>query len=90
MKWFAGVALLLLVALVCGLDLLAYAMYALLGVMVLSRVMSRNWVANLSATRDCNRFSVRVGDTVAVVITVENAGILPVVWEGRLPVPLPR
>jgi uncharacterized repeat protein (TIGR01451 family) len=80
MKWFAGVALLLVVALVFGLELLAYAMYALLGVMGLSRLLSRIWAANLSATRECNRFSVHVGDTVAVVITIENAGILPVVW----------
>ncbi|MHC4177162.1 MAG: DUF58 domain-containing protein [Planctomycetota bacterium] len=80
MKWFAGAALLLVVALVFDLPLLAYAMYALLGVMVVSRLLSRVWAANLSATRECNRFSVRVGDTVAVVIAIENAGILPVAW----------
>ena len=34
MKWFVGAALLLLVALVFELGLLAYAMYALLGVMM--------------------------------------------------------
>lgn len=80
MKWFAGAALLLVVALVFGLGLLAYAMYALLGVMIVSRLLSRSWAANLSAVRECNRFSVQVGDTVAVVITIQNAGALPVAW----------
>jgi uncharacterized protein (DUF58 family) len=79
-KWFAGVTLLLMVALVFGLGLLAYAMYALLGVMLVSRLLSRVWAASLAATRECNRFSVHVGETVAVVIVVENRGILPVAW----------
>ena len=30
--------------------------------------------------RECNRYSVNVGDTVAVVITLENASRLPVAW----------
>jgi len=80
MKWFAGAILLLLVALVCNLGLLAYAMYALLGVMLASRFLARTWAENLSAVRRCNRFSVNAGDTVAVVITVENTGPLPVAW----------
>jgi uncharacterized protein (DUF58 family) len=80
MKWFAGATLLLVVALVFGLELLAYAMYALLGMMLLSRLLSRVWIASLSATRQCNRFSVHVGETVAVVITLENTGVLPVGW----------
>ncbi len=80
MRWFAGAALLLVIALVFGLGLLAYAMYALLGVMLLSRMLARVWAASLSASRECNRFSAQVGDTVAVVITLENRGVLPVAW----------
>ncbi len=80
MKWFAGIVLLLIVALGFGLGLMAYAMYALLGIMIVSRWLSRYWIGNLSATRECNRYSVNVGDTVAVVITVKNSGWLPVVW----------
>jgi uncharacterized repeat protein (TIGR01451 family) len=80
MKWFAGVVLILLIALAFGLGLMAYAMYALLGVMLVSRWLARYWIWNLSALRECNRYSVNVGDTVAVVITIKNAGWLPVVW----------
>jgi uncharacterized repeat protein (TIGR01451 family) len=80
MKWLAAVILLLLAALAFGLSLPAYAMYALLGVMLLSRWLARYWIANLSAVRECNRYTADVGDTVAVVIALENAGKLPVAW----------
>jgi uncharacterized protein (DUF58 family) len=78
----------LLAALAFGLSLLAYAMYALLGVMLVSRWLARYWIQNLSAVRECNRYSVNEGDTVAVVIELQNAGRLPVVWvlvEDTLP-----
>lgn len=80
MKWFAGAIVLLLVALAFDLGLLAYAMYALLGVMVTSRVLSRYWAGRLGALRECNRFSVCEGDSVAVVITLRNRGRLPIAW----------
>jgi uncharacterized repeat protein (TIGR01451 family) len=80
MKWYLGVIGLLLLALVFQLGLMAYAMYALLGVMLVSRFLARSWAQNLSAERECNRFSANVGDTVAVVLTVKNRGALPVVW----------
>jgi len=80
MRWFAGATLLLLAALMLGSGLLAYAMYALLGVMIVSRFLARAWIESLSALRECNRVSVNVGDSVAVVITAENTGALPVAW----------
>ncbi len=80
MKWFLGSSLLLIVALVFHLGLLAYAMYALLGVMLLSRFLARNWAEHLDAQRECNRLSANVGDTVAVVITIKNRGALPIAW----------
>ncbi len=80
MKWLAAVILLLLGALSFGLSLPAYAMYALLGAMLLSRWLARHWIANLSAVRECNRYSADVGETIAVVITKENLGRLPIAW----------
>jgi len=80
MKWVLGTAALLLLALVFRLGLLAYAMYALVGVMLVSRVMARQWVENLDAQRECNRFSVNIGQKVAVLVSVRNAGKLPVAW----------
>jgi uncharacterized repeat protein (TIGR01451 family) len=80
MKWFTAALLLLLIALAYGLSLPAYALYALLGVMLVSRWLARHWIQSLSARRECNRYSADVGDTVAVVITLRNASWLPVAW----------
>ncbi len=80
MRWFAGALVLLIVALAFDFGLLAYAMYALLGVMIASRVLTRLWAESLAAQRECNRFEADVGDTVAVVIHVENRGALPIPW----------
>ncbi|MHC4401450.1 MAG: DUF58 domain-containing protein [Planctomycetota bacterium] len=80
MNWFAGAMLVLLFALAFNLGLLAYAMYALLGIMITSRHLARKWAESLSAQRQCNRVTANVGDTVAVVISLRNDGPLPVPW----------
>ena len=80
MKWFAGTTLLLLAALIFNLGLLAYAMYALAGVMIVSRLLARTWSESLAASRECNRVEANIGEMVAVVIKVENTGVLPIAW----------
>lgn len=80
MKWFAGAILLLIIAILFGFDLLAYAMYVLLAVMIVSRFLTRNWAQSLAATRECNRLSAEIGEQVAVVVTLKNIGRWPVAW----------
>jgi uncharacterized protein (DUF58 family) len=80
MKWFLGALVLLLAALVLQSGLLAYAMYVLLGVMILSRFLARSWIGNLTASRECNRLTAEVGDKVGVHVTIQNTGSLPVPW----------
>ena len=80
MKWLAGAILLLVFAILFGLDLLAYAMYVLLAVMLVSRFLTRNWAESLAATRECNRLSAEIGDQVAVVIALKNNSRWPVAW----------
>lgn len=80
MRWIAGAGLLLAVSLLLGWGLLAYAMYALLAVMLVSWLMTRAWTENLSAMRECSRGTAQVGDTVAVVIRLKNNGWLPIAW----------
>ncbi|MCE5302466.1 MAG: DUF58 domain-containing protein [Planctomycetaceae bacterium] len=80
MKWLLAVLLLLALALNLRLSLPVYAMYALLGVLLVSRILTRTWVHNLSAQRECNRYWAAEGDTVAVVLHVRNLGWLPVAW----------
>ena len=88
MKWFVGAALLLLIALIFNLGLLAYAMYALLGVLLVSRWLARTWAQSVSAKRECNQLTAEVGETVTVMVRVENEGKLPIAWlliEDQLP-----
>ena len=73
MRWYLGAILLLVVALAFGLSLLAYAMYALLGVMLVSRAISRAWITNLSAARECNRLTANIGERIAVVRALTEA-----------------
>jgi uncharacterized protein (DUF58 family) len=80
MRWLVITLVLLAVALVLNLGLFAYALYALLGVMLLSRVLADRWSAELSATRAVNRERVKIGESVAVVTVVENRGWLPIPW----------
>jgi uncharacterized repeat protein (TIGR01451 family) len=89
MKWLTWVLVLLILSLALGFGLLAYAMYVLLGAMLVSRLLTRSWTENLSAVRECNRQIAQIGDKVAVVITVKNAGRLPICWlllEDVLPI----
>jgi uncharacterized protein (DUF58 family) len=80
MNWFVGAILILLLALIFDFGLLAYAMYALLSVLVVSRYLTRVWADSLSGDRECNRLTANIGDSVAVVVSVNNQGRLPIPW----------
>lgn len=80
MKWFVAVILVLVVALLLKLSLLTYAMYTLLGVMLVSRYLTRKWATALTAKRDCDKLAGEVGDTISVMLTIENQGKLPIPW----------
>ncbi len=80
MKWYVGAALLLVAALLLDSGLLAYSMYVLLGVLVVSRLLARSWIGNVKATRHCEITTADVGDLVPVRVTVRNEGKFPVPW----------
>ena len=66
MKWILGTLALLLIGLFFKLSLLVYAMYVLLGVLLLSRYFSNAWIEKLYAQRTCRESAVEIGDAVAV------------------------
>jgi uncharacterized protein (DUF58 family) len=80
MRWFIGCFLLLLAALILESGLLAYAMYVLLGLLIVSRLMARSWLGNLHAERSCDKTAVAAGATVTVDLVVHNRGFWPVPW----------
>jgi uncharacterized repeat protein (TIGR01451 family) len=80
MRWFIGVLVLLLAALLLESGLLAYAMYVLLGLLLFSRYLARSWIRNLEAVRHPTEPTAEIGEVVKVSITIRNRGLLPVPW----------
>ncbi len=80
MKWFLGVLLLLLAALVLKSGLLAYATYVLLATLIVSRLLARSWIGNLTAERSCDRSTAEIDDRATVTVKLRNSGLLPVPW----------
>jgi uncharacterized protein (DUF58 family) len=80
MKWYIGVVIILLIALVLQLGLLVYAMLVLLALLLVSRFLARAWMENLSATRKCPTMTAQIGETIAVQLTIQNNGRIPVPW----------
>jgi len=87
-KWIVATLIILAAALVIESGLLAYAMYVLLGVMLLSRLLARDWIGRISATRRVDKVEGEVGDEISVRLTVSNNSAIPVPWmllEDMLP-----
>jgi uncharacterized protein (DUF58 family) len=80
MRWLIAAAAVLVLAIVLDLGLLAYAMYALIGVIVVSRKLADAWSGHLEARRELSRTEVKIGDSVAVVTILENKSRLPIPW----------
>jgi uncharacterized protein (DUF58 family) len=80
MKWLAATVLLLLLAVVLRLSLLVYVVYALLGIWLLSRYLTRVWAESVVARREYSKLTAEIGDQIAVVVTIENVGRLPIPW----------
>ncbi len=88
MKWLVGAVILLSLGALFKLGLLVYAMYVLLGVLLLSRFLARQWIEPLSATRLSGAEAFQIGEKTTVRVTVRNGGWLPVPWlllEDSLP-----
>ena len=80
MKWILGTLALLLTGLLLRLNLLVYAMYVLLGVLLLSRYLANRWVEGLYARRRCDQSIVEIGETAVVDVEVHNQGSFTVPW----------
>ena len=80
MKWIIGVIGILFIALVFQLSLLAYAMYVMLGLLLLGRLLARNWTDHVAAARRFPDQAAEIGDRLDVAVLVRNDGSLPVPW----------
>ena len=75
MRWFIGATAVLLAALMLESGLLAYAMYVLLGLLLLTRWLARAGVESLSATRVVRRARRKVDDAPAEAEEVVADGL---------------
>jgi uncharacterized protein (DUF58 family) len=93
MRWFLGVIAFLLVALLIESGLLAYAMYVLLAVMLVGRLLARESLGKVTATRLVKKLrskeirrpgdkalEAEIGDDIKVEVSIKNAGWLFVPW----------
>lgn len=80
MRWILGTLALLMAGWLLQLSLLVYAMYVLLGVLLLSRFFTRTWMDHIDARRSCDREIVEIGETATVEVTLENRSRLRVPW----------
>jgi uncharacterized protein (DUF58 family) len=88
MKWILGTLALLAIGLVLKLSLLVYAMYVLLGVLLLNRFFTRTWTEKITASRQCTGDVFEIGESIEVTVEVANRGPLSVPWmilEDSLP-----
>lgn len=87
-KWLAGALVLLGLGAAFRLGLLVYAMYALLGILLLGRLLTRRWVEGLEVQRECDRTEAAPGESVAVEVSVRNRSRFTIPWtllEDHLP-----
>jgi uncharacterized protein (DUF58 family) len=88
MKWILGTLMLLVLGLVLQLSLLVYAMYVLLGILLLSRFFTRAWTEKIVVNRQISGDVFEIGESTQVMVEVENRGPLTVPWliiEDSLP-----
>lgn len=72
--------LILLTALLLGMGLMSYALYALLGLLLLSRFLSRSWAEDLEVERSCSQLQAEIGEQVVVTLRVTHRGHWPIPW----------
>ncbi|HQR05396.1 MAG TPA: DUF58 domain-containing protein [Gemmatales bacterium] len=79
-RWVLASMAILAVALVFGLGLLAYAMYALLGLIFVSRFLAVTWSQNIYAERKPNLKEIDIGEAVPIAVAIGNRGTIPIPW----------
>ncbi|MGC9943808.1 MAG: DUF58 domain-containing protein [Verrucomicrobiota bacterium] len=88
MKWILATLSLLAIGLVLNLSLLVYAMYVLLGILLLNRFFTRTWTERIVASRQAGGDVFEIGESTEVTVEIVNRGPLTVPWvllEDALP-----
>ncbi len=80
MKWIAGAAALLLLAYATRSGFVVYSLYAVILVMLLSRLITEICLSGFECERELSRYELHIGEQVDVILKVRNKGFLPIPW----------
>lgn len=80
MRWLLATIAILIVAFAIQSGLLAYAAYVLLGLLLLTRLLTRSGLNVVEAIRSISANEIDAGERLEVEIEVENTGNLPIPW----------
>jgi uncharacterized protein (DUF58 family) len=80
MKWFVAAILMLFIAMALNLTLLVYAMYAIIGILLISKWVTSSWTQAVEAERICDVEVAEIGDLVPVIVKIKHVGKLPIAW----------
>ncbi|HEX3627052.1 MAG TPA: DUF58 domain-containing protein [Verrucomicrobiae bacterium] len=80
MKWIFATLAILALGLIFRLNLLVYAMYALLGILLLSRFFTRHWTEKTTVRRRCSGDVFEIGQSCKVAVEIKNESPLSVPW----------
>ena len=80
MKWIVAAIALLCLAFAFNLGLLVFAIYALVAVVVVARMVTRRWARSIIGLKQISHTHATIGATVEVGLEVENTDQLPITW----------
>ena len=80
MKWIVAAIALFFLALAFNLGLLVYAIYALMAVVIVAKLVTRRWSENIAGKKSISRIRASIGESVEVNIEVGNNGTWPITW----------
>src|SRR5262245_66108690 len=81
MRWFIILGVVLLAALALQAGLMAFAMYVLLGVLLLSRHLAKSWGGSIESAREVHITEpIEAGQSTEGRARLRNAGNLTIAW----------
>ena len=80
MRWISGTIIILILGSIAKLGFLVYAMYVLLGILLLSRFMTHQWSEGLVATRSPLVNKVDIGNQQNIEISLINTSAFSAPW----------
>jgi uncharacterized protein (DUF58 family) len=80
MKWITGTIIALILGTVLQLGFLVYAMYVLLGILILSHLLTHQWMGAIAVHRQLIANKAEIGDSETLILDLTNESSLAIPW----------